>query len=87
MLYSDGMLKCKIRLLLLFLTVVWGNPDIRGLDIRNFRGGNGDRIMVNLNGHEVGNGGYSQEEPKNYYAIALLNNLHAAFDEAGAETC
>ena len=27
-------------------------------------GGGGNRVMVNLNGHETGNGGYSQGEPK-----------------------
>jgi hypothetical protein len=36
-----------------------GNPDVR-----NFRGGGGNRVMVNLNGHETGNSGYSQGEPK-----------------------
>ena len=39
----------------------WGNPNVR-----NFRGGGGNRVMVNLNinRHETGNGGYSQGEPK-----------------------
>jgi len=37
----------------------WGKPDVR-----NFRGGVGNRAMVNLNGHEAGNGGYGQGEPK-----------------------
>jgi hypothetical protein len=36
-----------------------GNPYVR-----NFRGGGGNRVKVNLNGHETGNGGYSQGEPK-----------------------
>jgi len=33
-------------------------------DVRNFRGGIGNRVKANLNGHEAGNGGYSQGEPK-----------------------
>jgi len=33
-------------------------------DVRNFRGGIGNRVKANLNGHEAGNGGYSQEEPE-----------------------
>jgi hypothetical protein len=37
----------------------WGN-----LTVRNFRGGGGNRVMVSLNGHETGNGGYSQGEPE-----------------------
>jgi hypothetical protein len=37
----------------------WGKPAAR-----NFRGGGGNRVMVNLNGHEAGNGGYRQGEPK-----------------------
>jgi hypothetical protein len=37
----------------------WGKPAVR-----NFRGGAGNRVMANLIGHEAGNGGYGQGEPK-----------------------
>jgi len=33
-------------------------------DVRNFRGGAGNRAMADLNRHEAGNGGYGQREPK-----------------------
>jgi hypothetical protein len=50
----------------------WGNPNVR-----NFREGAGNRAMANLNGHEAGNGGYSQGEPKTtapvLYSTKLLN--------------
>ena len=33
-------------------------------DVRNFRGGAGNRAMADLNRHEAGNGGYGIREPK-----------------------
>jgi len=33
-------------------------------DVRNFRGGAGNRAMADLNRHEAGNGGYGLREPK-----------------------
>ena len=33
-------------------------------DVRNFRGGTGNRAMADINRHEAGNGGYGLREPK-----------------------
>jgi hypothetical protein len=33
-------------------------------DVRNFRGGAGNRAMADLYEYEAGNGGYGQREPK-----------------------